>query len=91
MSGLFLVCIRRQRLIAAHQFRHAAALRCALDRHSVRLHHRAVVLMMRPAQFAGHGDLVVQIRQRAIRIQRPRVENRLRRLRNPFPLRIKRL
>ncbi|MBO4925225.1 MAG: hypothetical protein J5472_01975 [Clostridia bacterium] len=85
---LFLLFRGCQRLITAHQFGDAATFRGGFDGHSIRFHHGAVILPVGGAQLRRHGQLVVQISQGSIGIQRPGIQNGLGGLFNAGLLRI---
>ena len=64
-------------LVHPHQPGHTGSLVRILDRHAVGLHDGFVVCYMGLAQLRRHGERVVQICQRAVRIQCARVEDPL--------------
>ena len=71
-------CSRRQLLIHPHQLRHALALAepvgfpvRSLLVEAVGGHNRFVVALLGAAQLRGHGQVVIEIGQRAIRVLRP--------------------
>ena len=77
-----------QGLVAPHQFGDAAAFRGGFDGHTIRFHHGAVILLVGGAQLRRHGQLVVQIGQGSIGIQRPGIQDGLGGLLNFSLLRI---
>ena len=73
-------------LIQLHQPGHAGSLVGFPHGHAVGGHDGAVVGLMGLPQLRRHGQLVVQVRQAAVRVQRPGVQDGLRRLFDARPL-----
>lgn len=64
-------------LVHPHQPRYAGSLVRILDWHAVGLHDGSVVFLVRFPQLRRHRQRIVQICQRAVRVQGARVENSL--------------
>ena len=73
-------------LIAFHQLRHTGGFRGGLHVEAVGLHDGLVVLLVGLAELRGHGGFIVEVRQTAIRVQGPGVQNGLGALLNLRPL-----
>ena len=73
-------------LIQFHQFRHTVCFRESLDRESVGLHHSTVIVLVCTAQLRRHGNFIIQVCERAVRIECSRIQNRLRSLFDFFSL-----